>query len=225
MAFYKVSYQWLPLIDKHRYRPLPVSVDVLQNAFDLIFLLVFIFYWNWGPILILLYYLIETLVMSLFTCLKWWKSKIELFSDRLRSNSIIKSMAILILCTVIGVFSYAQISVAHNVLGMSMVFPTWNIIWLDEKQFMIGIAAIVLQQAMDYYKYQLQPKNTTSEWLTAMITPVSQIFFQQFAVMLGIVVMFTFAFVDLKVTSVMLALLIGGMKLVFGQLHIIILKK
>ena len=124
LSSYKVSYQWLPVFDKHRYRPLPVSVDFLQNVFDIIFLLVFIWYWNWGPLLVVLYYVIETVVMCLFTSLKWWNSTVQLSRDRMVSTPTFKAITILSLCIVVGTFSYGQVSAVHDVLGLVMALPS-----------------------------------------------------------------------------------------------------
>ena len=225
MASYKISYQWLPVFDKYRYRPLPISVDFLQNVFDVIFLLVFIWYWNWGPLLVVLYYVIETLVMCLFTSIKWWKSNAALSDDMVLSTSTFKTIAILTLCTVVGIFSYGQISAIHDVLGMVMELPSWDVIVRDEQQFIIGIVAIVLQQTMEYYKYQLQFKNAEAELLTSIMTPVLRIFVQQFAVMLGIFAVLLVSLIDLKMAAIMIALILGLIKMVFGQLQLIMVEK
>ncbi|MDB5256119.1 MAG: hypothetical protein JWM14_814 [Chitinophagaceae bacterium] len=224
MTPYKISYQWLPIVDKHRYRPLPVSVDFLQNVFDILFLLIFIWYWNWGPLLVVLYYVIETVVMCIFTSLKWWKSKAKLSEDQTLSTPTFKAIAILSLCLVIGVFSYGQITAVHNVLGMVMSLPSWDVILSDEKQFLLGVLAIVLQQTSEYYKYNLIARNTEVELVTAILTPVLRIFVQQFSVMLGICAVLIVSFVDLKSASVMIALMLGLIKIIFGQLQLVVKK-
>ena len=225
MASYKISYQWLPVFDKYRYGPLPVSVDFLQNVFDIVFLLVFIWYWNWDPLLVVLYYVIETLIMCLFTSIKWGKSNAKLSVDMVLSAVTLKTIAILTLCTVVGIFSYGQISAVHDMLGMRMALPSWEVMMRDEKQFMIGVVAIVLQQAMEYYKYQLQFKNAEAELLTSVLTPVLRIFVQQFAVMLALFALLLVSFIDLRIASIMIALLIGLIKIVFGQLQLIVVEK
>jgi len=225
MASYKVSYQWLPLVDKYRYRPLPVSVDFLQNVFDLVFLLIFIWYWNWGPLLVVLYYVIETVVMCFFTSLKWWKNKALLSEDPMLSTRTFKGIAILILCLVIGTFSYGQITAVHDVLGMVMTLPPWEFILADDKQFLLGVLAIVIQQSVEYYKYNLVAKNTAVDLVTVILTPILRIFVQQFSVMLGILAVLIVSFVDLKAASIMIALMLGLIKIVFGQLHLVIKNK
>lgn len=224
MASYKISYQWLPVFDKYRYRPLPVSVDFLQNVFDIIFLLVFIWYWNWGPLFIVLYYVIETLVMCLFTSLKWWNSNVQFPNDRMVSTSIFKAIAILTWCIVVVTFSYGQVSAVYDVLDMVMTLPSWKVIIEDQQQFMIGVFAIVFQQTMEYYKYHLQSKNIATEWVTTIMTPMLRIFVQQFAVMLSILTVLVVSFIDLKVASVMIALMLGIIKLLIGQFQLVIKK-
>ncbi|MDF2454990.1 MAG: hypothetical protein K0R51_983 [Cytophagaceae bacterium] len=199
----KISYQWLPIYDKYRYRPLPVSVDFLQNAFDIVFLLFFIWYWNWGPLLVVLYYVIETLVTCLFTAIKWWRSKAVLSDDRMVSIPTFKFIAILTLCAVIGVFSYGQILAVHDALGLVMSVPSWEILVSDKSQFMLGVLAIVLLQTTEYYKHILQSKHIRVELVTAILTPV-----------------LTVSFIDLKWASVMIALLLGFAKLIAGQLQL-----
>jgi hypothetical protein len=224
MIPHKVSYQWLPIVDKHRYRPLPVSVDFLQNVFDIVFLLIFIWYWNWGPLLVVLYYVVETVVMCLFTSLKWWKSKILLSDDNRFSTPTFKAIGILTLCAVIGAFSYGQISAVHDVLGRVMTLPPWDVILSDEKQFLLGVLAIVLQQTTEYYKYNLLAKNTDVELAIAILTPLLRIFVQQFSVMLGIFAVLMVSFVDLKAASIMIALMLGLIKIIFGQVQLVIKK-
>ena len=225
MASFKVSYQWLPVFDKYRYRPLPVSADFLQNVVDIIFLLIFIWYWNWGPLLVILYYIIETVVMCLFTALKWWNSRAQLSEDIRVSTRTFKVSVILTLCLVVGAFSYGQVAALHDVLGLVMAWPSWEVVVADKQQFTIGIVAIVLQQTMEYYKYRMQSKNGEVEWIAYDMTPVLRIFVQQFAVLLGILTLLLVSFIDLKVASVMIALLLGGIKLVMGQFQLVVKNK
>lgn len=224
MASYKVSYQWIPIVDKHRYRPLPVSVDFLQNVFDLFFLLIFVWYWNWGPLLVVLYYVIETLVMCFFTSLKWWKNKSLLSEDRMLSKPTFKTIAISSLCVVICAFSYGQMTAVHDVLGLVMALPPWDVILADEQQFLLGILAIVLQQSAEYYKYNMQSKNTTADLVAVILTPLFRIFVQQFSVMLGIFAVLIVSFIDLKVASIMVALMLGLIKIIFGQFYLVVKK-
>ncbi len=224
MILPKVFYQWLPIVDKHRYRPLPVSVDFLQNVFDLVFLLFFIWYWNWGPVLVVLYYVIETLVMCVFTSLKWWKSKAKLTQEQTVSTSRFRVITILSWCFVVCIFSYGQISTVHYALRTHMSLPTWNIIWSDDKQFLLGVLAIVLQQTAEYYKYNMLSKNTAAELLRTIFTPVLRIVVQQFAIMLGVFVLLVVNFDDLKSLSIMMALMFGLIKIIFGQLQLAVKK-
>lgn len=216
----KISYQWLPIYDKYRYRPLPVSVDFLQNAFDIVFLLFFIWYWNWGPLLVVLYYIIETLVTCLFTAIKWWKSKAAFSDDRMVSTPTFKFIAIVTLCAVVGAFSYGQISAVHDALGLVIALPSWEVIVSDEKQVMLGVLAIVLLQTTEYYKYTLQSKHMRIELVTAIMTPLLRVFVQQLAVMLGILSLIIVSSIDLKWASVMIALLLGFTKLIAGQFQL-----
>jgi len=224
MTSSKLSYQWLPIYDKYRYRPLPVSVDFFQNVLDIVFLLVFIWYWNWGPLLVFLYYVIETVVMCLFTSIKWWKSKAILSGDPVFSGSTFKFIAIVTLCSVVGLFCYGQLAAVHDVLGMVMALPSWEVILLDEQQFMIGALAIVLQQTMEYYKCHLQFKNAEVELVRFVLTPILRIFVQQFAVILGIFAVVIVSFIDLKAASIMVALILGLIKLLVGQLQLVVKK-
>ncbi len=213
----KISYQWLPIYDKNRYRPLPVSVDFLQNTFDIVFLLFFIWHWNWGPLLVVLYYIIETLVTCLFTVIKWWKSKAKLSDDLIVSTRVFKFIASITLYAVVGVFSYGQISAVHDALGLVIALPSWEVLLADEKQFMLGLLAIVLLQTVEYYKYVLQAKHVRVELITVILTPILRVFVQQVAVMIGILALVVVSFIDLKCASVMIALLLGFTKLIAGQ--------
>jgi Family of unknown function (DUF6498) len=217
-SHYPISYQWLPVFDKHRYRPLPVSVDFLQNIFDLVFLLVFVWYWNWSPLLIILYYVIETVVNSFFTSLKWWKS------DAMLATPTVKAFSIASCCLVISILCYSQLFLIHDALGVTMALPSWAEIRLDEQQFMIGIVAILLQQGMEYYKYQLQVNIIKVEFITSVGTPMLRIFVQQFAVLYGIFMVIIFSFDDTQASSVTIVLMAGIFKLVFGQLQLVVKK-
>ncbi|MBC7488206.1 MAG: hypothetical protein H7282_15805 [Cytophagaceae bacterium] len=200
---------------------MPVSVDFLQNVFDLVFLLIFVWYWDWGPLLVVLYYVIETLVMFFFTSLRWWKTKALLSEDRMIPTPTFKAIVILTLCVIISAFSYGQITALDDVLGMVMFLPPWEVILADDKQFLLGILAIVFLQSAEYYKYNLLSKNKAFDLVTVILTPVLRIFVQQFSVMLGIFAVFIVSFVDLKASSIMIALILGLIKIVFGQLHLL----
>ena len=89
---------------------------------------------------------------------------------------------------------------------------------------MIGVFAIVLQQTMEYYKYHLNAKHGAPELITNIMTPILRIFVQQFAVMLGILTVLVVSFIDLKVASVMIALLLGLIKIVTGQFQLVVKK-
>src|SRR5690606_27510814 len=133
---YKVSWNWIPIVDNNRYKPLPVSVVFLQNAFDVVFLFAFIQFWNWGPLLVVLYYIIETLVMTFFATLKWSKKSSAYSDSTLIHNSLFKWIFIVVIHATVGVFSYAQIDTIHEVLGLIISIPPWEVLLKDDKQFL-----------------------------------------------------------------------------------------
>ena len=218
---FSVSFQWLPVFDKYRYKPLGIHPEFLQNVFDVLFLLVFIWYWNWGPLLVILYYVMETIVMWFFTALKIGQSKAPIKSSQNISPDAGKWIIIVTLSVVVGVFSFIQITIAHHVLSDIITLPSLQQVFFQDKEFLLGVMAIVLQQTVEYFKYKRLYKREEDELTVHILTPMIRIFIQQFSVIIGVIAVLVVSFFDVRIATVMIALILGMIKMVFGQLYFV----
>ncbi|MDB5273419.1 MAG: hypothetical protein JWO58_1786 [Chitinophagaceae bacterium] len=220
-SFQRIGFLWLPVFDKYRYRPFGIQIEFLQNVFELVFLLVFIWFWSWGPLLVILYYMVEALVMSAFTSFKLWKNDTVSFPFSTISSHTFKIACIAIGSSVVVFFSYGITEASYQVLGTFMKLPSLLDILKDDQNFLFGVFAIIAQQTMEYIKQKRMVINGDYEWTVTILTPVFRVFIQQFATVIGILSVLFFPIVDVRIATIMIALILGAIKIGAGQLYII----
>ncbi|HSZ72810.1 MAG TPA: DUF6498-containing protein [Cytophagaceae bacterium] len=220
--FSRISFLWLPIFDKQRYGPLGMSVEFLQNVFDVIFLLAFVCFWGWGPLLVILYYVLETVVMSVFIVFKLWKSKTQLYPSFVGSRWILHLIGSMTLVLIVSFLSWREALTAHQLLSQFMMLPSPYDVLLGDTNFSLGIVAIVIQQVMEYRKQKQHFfANEEFKFAITIFTPVVRLFIQQFSIIMGIVLLLLISSYDVKLITIALALILGLIKMVFGQLYVI----
>ena len=136
---------WIPVRDKQHYPLMGIHPVFFQNTMELFFLVGFVAYLHWSSVLVVLYCIAESLVITLFNAYKAQKSFV--FSQRKKQSLIIFSLVL------------GSIFIAFQFLVLGHLYPQRitlqaisSLIWNDN-EFLLCLLAIVLQQAIEYYKH------------------------------------------------------------------------
>ena len=142
---FKVNLKWIPVIDKHRYPLKGVYHVFIQNIFELLFLVGFVWYFKWPPLFVLCCCMVEACALCFFSTLKI-KSSTGLFYKIKDKLGWISGITCVALC--IGqALVFFSINPQENIVRVVELF--WN-----DNEFLFCVVAVAIQPYLEYVKYK-----------------------------------------------------------------------
>lgn len=213
----KVSYtlciQWLPVFS--RYYPLKgISPVFFQNVLELLFLVGFVWYLNWSPLLVWCYCVVEVFFLWLFSVLK---SKTSMGWLEYRQVSLFMVTGGLI-GLLSGVSSFLLWKINASLFSVHFFI---QFIWNDH-EFLLCLLAILLQQVLAFYKHKKMLLHRPFDRMDTFVNPVFRILIQQLLLIIAVVFFWLVPPVDVLCQAVVMTCVWTISKTIVSQMHVVV---
>ncbi len=168
---YTLCFKWIPIYDKQHYPLKGIHPVFFQNILELLFLVGFVWYLKWSPLLVLCYVVVEVGVVWFFSVLK----------SRMSLGWLQHQQVWLFIATglLVGFLSSACLFLGWEI-DSSLVSTVFLIqfIWNDN-EFLLCLLAIFLQQVLEFYKHKKMLLHFPADRIHTFLNPVLRLLVQQ----------------------------------------------
>jgi hypothetical protein len=208
----RLALRWMPVYDKLHYPLKGISLVFFQNLLEMIFLVGFVWYLNWSPLLVFVCCVVES--FAVWFC-SVWKSKTSfgVLQHRQVSLFVVTGLVLLILVSS-ATFLLWKLTPYYFSQAAFM-----SLIWNDQ-EFLFCLLAIILQQVLEFFKYKKISLYLPADRLDTFINPVAKLLMQQVVLCLLIIMLLFLPHTTSFVQAMSMALLWMGSKVVLGQVGV-----
>ena len=183
----------------------------IQNIFELLFLVGFVWYFKWPPLFVLCCCMVEACALCFFSTLKI-KSSTGLFDKIKDKLGWISGITCVILCLLQAVVFFI-VNPQENILGVLELF--WN-----DNEFLFCVVAVAIQPYLEYVKYKKTVQLFPSDIEEAFVNPALKLLVQQFVLLVLLLLLMGFSGVPLLVQALLLSVVWTITKTLLGQTQV-----
>lgn len=208
---FQVNLHWIPIRDSKRYPLKGIHPIFLQNIVELLLLVGFVWYLNWTSLPVVFCCMMEAIGLWGFSVIKG-KSSLGFFEGQKNKIVWLTAMLCIALCALQGVVMFQNQS--DKILAEAKVL-------LSNKEFLFCLLAIVMQNVIDFVKYNRMKTLFLLDLEYVFVTPVFKLILMQLFLLITLVVLVFIPSVPPLIQALSLTLVWSVSKLVLGQVQVI----